>query len=67
MKFITLETIKPYLYYNKCYNCKHKKDLHECNNCLELYCTACDLLTYNWCNFFNYRYRYDKQKIKTHV
>ncbi len=47
---ITLENIKSSLYYNSCYKCGNKKNLHECNNCLELYCTACDLLIYNWCN-----------------
>jgi len=37
-------------YYNMCYMCGNKRNLHECNNCLELFCTACDLLINdNWC------------------
>jgi hypothetical protein len=62
MKYITLNDIKPFLYYNMCRMCGNKRDLHECNNCIELYCTACDLLLYNWCNFCKYRYRNRKQK-----
>lgn len=57
MKYITIDNIKPFLVYNQCRICKYKSDLHECNNCLELYCTACDLLLYNWCNFCKYRHR----------
>lgn len=59
--FITFDTIKPSLYYNKCYTCGSKRDLSECNNCLELYCTACDFLTYNWCNYCKYYRRKKKE------
>lgn len=62
MKFITLDNIKPSLYYNLCYKCGNKRNLHECNNCLEVYCTACDLLISNWCNFCKYRHRKNKFK-----
>ena len=57
---ITLESIKSSSYYNCCYPCGNKKDLNECNNCLELYCTACDLLLYNWCSFCKYRHKRKK-------
>jgi hypothetical protein len=64
--YVTFESIKPSSYYNQCYMCGNKRDLHECNNCLELFCTACDLLVYNWCNFCKYRrYRKDKKKDNT--
>jgi hypothetical protein len=56
-KYITYDNIKSSLYYNRCLSCQHTTDLNECNNCLELYCTACDLLIYNWCNYCKYRYR----------
>ena len=49
MKFITLQNIKPYLHYNLCYTCGNRRELHECNNCLELYCVTCDSMKYNWC------------------
>jgi hypothetical protein len=54
MKIITLKNIKSLLNYNLCYKCGNKRNLHECNNCLELYCTTCDLLINNWCNVCKY-------------
>lgn len=56
-RYITLDSVKPILYYNKCYVCGSKNNLHECNNCIELYCKACDLLSYNWCSFCKYNYK----------
>lgn len=61
--FITLESIRPSSDYNLCYMCGSKKDLNECNNCLELFCTACDLLIIkSWCNFCKYRHRNKRHK-----
>lgn len=51
MRYITFYNIRPFLYYNVCRMCGNKKDLHECNDCLELYCIACDLMIYNCCKF----------------
>ena len=64
MKLITFNSIKPCLDYNKCYMCGNKKNLHECNNCLELYCTACDLFIRNWCNVCIYRHRRHTNRTK---
>lgn len=61
-KYITLDKVKPFLYYNKCYICGNTRNLHECNNCIELYCTACDLLLYNWCSFCKYKHNFAKKR-----
>jgi len=51
MKFLKWENIKPILSYNKCYICKTRRNLNECNSCLELYCIKCDTLSYTCCGY----------------
>lgn len=64
MELITIDNTKPFLYYNKCYMCGSKRNLSECNNCIELYCTACDLLLYHWCSSCKYRTKIKAQQKK---
>jgi len=49
MKRVTFNNIKHPDYYNKCTMCNSAKNLQECNDCIELYCTKCDVLNNTNC------------------
>lgn len=48
---ITLENIKPYIYYNRCDICNRKTNLNECNICKDLFCQKCDIVFNGYCFF----------------
>ena len=55
MIYITFDTVKSSLSYNKCNVCHDFKNLtlNECNDCLCLICNSCDKLHNNICKRCN--------------
>ena len=61
--YITFNNVKHYLYYNRCNDCKGIISLNECNDCKELYCSKCDELINNCCDYCHIlKYKYEKYK-----
>ena len=55
--YVTFVNAKPYLYYNKCNDCKCINSLNECNDCKDLYCNKCDELINNICDYCHIFYK----------
>jgi hypothetical protein len=66
VELITWDNIKPFLELNVCVKCNGQDQLHECNSCLELHCTKCDLMKYAWCHYCQttFTHRFLKRKRK---